>query len=635
MVLSLMRRHAKSYLIKFLIGIIAIVFIFYFGYSFKAGRASKVAVVNDEIITGAEYDKSYRDLFEAMRLQYKGLWNDNLVKLFNLKERALERLIYQKLMIQEASKLGLGVTQEEIQKTIVAYPAFQVNGLFDVGRYRALLSQNRMAPEDFEANVSQELLQEKLKQWLGTLVPVTDQELRDQFVFSNEKVKVSFVEFKADGFKKGVKVEDAPMEEYFKEHKEEYRVGEKIKLTYVVIDPDSLKAQVTLSEDEIKSQYEYNLETFKEPKRVKARHILFKVKEGASEEEEKGVREKAKAVLEELKKGADFAELAKKHSEDLSNKAQGGDLGFFPAGRMTKPFEDAAFSLKPGDLSDPVRTEFGYHLIKVEEVKEARTKGLDEVRDQISKRLTEGMAGELAHERGLAFLDQMPYEADLAKFAAERGLKAKETDYFSQDQPIPDVGGDDKLKQSLFSYGEKETSELIELNNKFYVFQISGKKPSYIPELPEVKDKVREAYTQFLASKEALAAAETYLDGLKQGKEWKSMAEEKGITPAETDFFGRRGSIPKIGFLPELTEVAFTLNENRPYPGKAYSNPSGSAYVIRWDGKAPIDETKFEEQKETLRLSLAQAKQAATFQQWLDDLKARADIEIEISLKGD
>ncbi len=635
MVLSLMRRHAKSYLIKFLIGIIAIVFIFYFGYSFKAGRASKVAVVNDEIITGTEYDKSYRELFEAMRLQYKGLWNDNLVKLFNLKERALERLIYQKLMIQEANKLGFDVTQAEIQKTIMAYPAFQVEGLFDVGRYRSLLSQNRMSPEDFEAKVSQELLQEKLKQWLGTLVPVTDQEVWDQFVFSNEKVKVSFVEFKADDFKKGVKVEDAPMAEYFKEHKEEYRVAEKIKLTYVVIDPDGLKSQLTLSEDEIKSHYEFNLESFKEPKMVKARHILFKVKEGASEEEEKAVKEKAKAVLEELKKGSDFAELAKKHSEDLSNKAQGGDLGFFPAGRMTKPFEDAAFSLKPGELSDLVRTEFGYHLIKVEEVKEARTKGLDEARDEISKRLIQGMAVELAHERGLSFLDQMPYDADLAKFAAERGLAAKETDYFSQDQPIPGLGGDDKLKQTLFSYGEKETTELIELNNKFYIFQISGKKPSYIPELAEVKDKVREAYTQFLAAKAALAAAETYLSALKQGKEWKGLAEEKGITPVETDFFGRRGSIPKIGYLPELTEVAFTLNENRPYPGKAYSNPSGSAYVIRWDGKAPIDEKKFEEQKESLRFSLAQAKQTSTFQQWLDDLKARADIKIEISLKGD
>jgi peptidyl-prolyl cis-trans isomerase D len=635
MVLSLMRRHAKSYLIKFLIGIIAIVFIFYFGYSFRAGRVSKVAEVNGEFITGNEYDKSYRDLYEAMRLQYKALWNDNLVKLFNLKERALDRLIYQKLMIQEAKRLELGVTKEEIQKAIVAYPAFQVNGLFDVSRYRALLSQNRMTPEDFEASVSQELLQEKLKQLLGTLVLVTNQEVRDQFIFSNEKVKVSFVEFKAEGFKKDVKVEAAPMEEYFKQHEEEYRIPEKIKLTYVVIDPEAFKSQVVPTEDEIKSYYEYNIDTFKEPKQVKVRVILFKVKEGASEEEEKEVREKAKAVLEEAKKGANFAELAKKYSEDSASKNRGGDLGFISPGRMSKAFDDAAFSLKPGEVSDLVRTESGYDVIKVEEVKEARTKSLDEVRDEIRKKLIQGRAVELAHEKGLSLLDQMPYEADLSKFAAERGLSARETDYFSQDQPIPDVGGDERLRQTLFSYAEKETSELVELNDKFYIFQVSGKKPSYIPELKEVKDKVREAYVQFLAGKEAEAAAETYLKDLKQGKEWKGLAAEKGMTPVETDFFGRRGSIPKIGYLPELTEAAFTLNENHPYPEKVYSNPSGSAYVIRWDGRAPIDEKKFEEEKENLRLSLAQSKQAATFQQWLEDLKRRAHIEILMPLKAD
>jgi peptidyl-prolyl cis-trans isomerase D len=635
MVLSLMRRHAKSYLIKFLIGIIAIVFVFYFGYSFRAGRASRVAEVNGEFITGPEYDKSYRELYEAMRRQYKDLWNENLVKLFNLKERALERLIYQKLMLEEAKKLGFGVTKEEIQKAIMAYPAFQVNGLFDVGRYRALLSQNRMTPEDFEASISQQLLEEKLKQWLGTFVLVTDQEVRDQYVFSNEKVKVSFVEFKADHFKKDVKIESGPMEEYFKEHKEAYRIPEKIKLTYVMIDPDNFKSQVVLSANEIKEYYEYNIESFKVPKEVRARQILFKVPEGASEEEERAIREKAKAVLEQAKKGANFAELAKKYSEDPATKNKGGDLGYFSAGRMTEPFEKAAFSLKPGEVSDLIRTQFGYHIIKVEDVKEARTKSLDEVRDEISKKLITGRAVELAHEKGLSFLDQMPYDANLSSYAAQRGFTTKETDYFSQDQPIPGIGGDEKLRQSLFSYADKETSELVELSDKFYIFQVSGKQPSHIPEFKEVKEKVKEAYTRFLAAKEAMAAAEAYLKELKQGKDWKDLAAKKGFTPVETDFFGRRGSIPKIGYLPELTEAAFTLNEDRRYPDKAYSNTSGSAFVIRWEGKAAVDDKKFEEEKEKLRFSLAQGKQAVTFQQWLDELKRRANVEILIPLKGD
>ena len=170
--LSLMRKHAKSWLIKFLIFIIAIVFIFYFGYSFTARRGLKMAYVNGDLISGLEYDKTYRDLLEALQKQYKDMWNDNLIKTFDLKNRALEGLISQKLISQEAKRLGLDVTEEEVQKAIMNYPAFQVNGQFVIGRYRSLLNYNRMKPEDFEASISQDLLEEKLKQFLFAFMEV-------------------------------------------------------------------------------------------------------------------------------------------------------------------------------------------------------------------------------------------------------------------------------------------------------------------------------------------------------------------------------------------------------------------------------------------------------------------------------
>ena len=136
MVLSIMRKHAKSWLIKFLIGIIAVVFIFYFGYSFTAKKGLKIAYVNGEVISGPEYQKAYRDLLEPLRRQYKDLWNDNMIKVFDLKNRALENLINQKLITQDAKKLGLDVTESEIQQAIMDYPAFQVNGQFDIRRYK-------------------------------------------------------------------------------------------------------------------------------------------------------------------------------------------------------------------------------------------------------------------------------------------------------------------------------------------------------------------------------------------------------------------------------------------------------------------------------------------------------------------
>jgi peptidyl-prolyl cis-trans isomerase D len=318
MVLSLMRKHAKSWLIKALIAIIGIVFVFYFGYSFRQRQAVKLAVVNDQVITAIEYDKTYRSMLEALQREYRGMWNDNLVKVFDLKNRALETLINQKLISHEAKKIGLEVTDKEVRDKIMSNPAFQFRGRFDPSRYRAVLQNYHMTPEEYESLVSKELLQDKVEQFLTTLSPVTDQEVLEQYTFANEKVKISYVEFKPDQFKNKVKVEPAAMQKYFDEHKETYRIPEKIKVAYVVFDPAAYKDQVKVSEEQIKEYYEDNLDTFKEKEQVKARHILFRVPENASKEEEEKIKEKALAVLKQARAGANFAELAKKYTEDPS-----------------------------------------------------------------------------------------------------------------------------------------------------------------------------------------------------------------------------------------------------------------------------------------------------------------------------
>ena len=626
MLLSMMRKHAKSWLIKVLIGIIALVFIFYFGYSFTAKKGLKVAYVNGELISGMEYQKAYWDLLEALRRQYKDVWNDNLIKVFDLKNRALDNLINQKLISQEAKKIGLDVTESEIQQAIMDYPAFQIDGQFDMRRYRGLLSQNRMKPEDFEASMAKDLLDGKLRQFLLTFMPITDQEVLDYYSYANEKIKISYVQFNPENFKKSITPDQDSLETFFKDRQEGYRVPEKIKLAYLLIDPDTFKDKVEITDDEIEEYYEYNMDTFLQPKEVKARHILFKLSQYADEAEEKKVKEKAAEVLEKARKGSDFATLAKEYSEGPT-KSSGGDLGYFTAGRMVKPFEETAFKMKKGEISDLVRTRFGYHIIKVEDVKEARTKALDEVRDQISKTLLKTGSAELAHEYALSLIDQMPYDADLAKYAAERELEIKNTGEFSQDQSIPGVGGDDKLRQSLFSLRKGETSELLELKDKFYIFQISERKESYLPEMAEVKDKLKDDYLAYRSAEEAKAAAENYLTALKEGKTWDEAAKENQLEIEDTDFFTRQGPVPKIGYAPDLLETAFSLNRSKRYPDAIFKNDKGS-FVIRWEASEGIDEDKYQEEKEKYRFSLMQTKHRRAFQVWIDRLRKKAEIEI-------
>ncbi len=628
-----MRKHAKSWLIKFLIGIIAVVFVFYFGYSFTSDQALKIAYVNGEVINGPEYEKAYRDMVSAYQARYKDLWNENMIKMLDLKKKALGVLIDQRLMTQAAKRLGIDVTESECQKAIMSYPAFQVNGQFDMGRYQSLLSHNHMRPEDFEATMTQELLDRKLKQFLFAFLGVTEQEVLEHYTFINEKIKVGFVEFKPQEFRKSIKFDQVALKGYFEKNQENYRIPKNIKVTYIEIDPKDFKGGVTVTEKEIQSFYEYNNAAYSQPKQVKARHILFKLGENALKETEEKVRKVAEAVLAKARKGEDFAKLAKAHSEGPT-KAKGGDLGYFEKGQMMPSFDEAAFKLKRGEISDLVRTRFGYHIIKVEDIKEARTQTLEEVRDPIVEALTMNVAAELAHEKGLSIVDQMPYDIELAVYAKQHGLEAKHSAYFSKNEPVPGVDGSEKMVEALFAMGKNETTDLIELGGKFYIFQVAESRASYLPALKDVAEKVKDDYTAYLATQEATAAASSYLKALKEGKPWDQLAKEKGVQTEETGFFTRRVPVPKIGHAPELTDAAFRLNAQKRYPDKAFVNERG-AFVIRWLAREAIDEKSFRNEEKKYRESLVQAKHGRIFENWLQNLRKNADIEIVTPVTGE
>ncbi|OQX65542.1 MAG: hypothetical protein B5M55_03715 [Desulfococcus sp. 4484_242] len=626
MVLSLMRKHAKSWLIKFLIAIIAVVFIFYFGYSFTSDRALKIAYVNGEVISGPEYEKAYRDMVSTYQARYKDMWTDSMIKALDLKTKALNSLIDQRLITQAARRLGIEVTEAECQKAIMSYPAFQVDGQFDMGRYQSLLARNHMTPEDFEVSITHELLSRKLGQFLFAFLDVTEKEVLDYYTFGNEKIKLAYVGFHPDDFRNSISIDEAGLKAYFETHQETYRVPERIQAAYVEIDPASFRDGISISEEEIQSFYEYNHAAYEQPAQVKARHILFELDEDAPEKTEQAVRKKAEAVLEKVKKGEDFAKLAKEYSS-CPSKERGGDLGYFEKGQMAPAFEEAAFSLKKGEVSELVRTPFGYHIIQVEDIKEAGTQPLEEVRNDILESLTMSAASELAHEKGFSIVDQMPYDVQLTEYAKQQGLEAKKSPFFSKNEAIPGIAESRKVTEALFALDKNETTELVELGGKFYIFQVVDSQASYLPELKDVMEEVKKDYRDHLEMEAARSAAEGFLAELKEGKTWNQMVKEKGLTPKETDFFTRRGPIQGIGYAPELIETAFRLNARKPCPDKPFVNDKG-AFVVRWLEREPVDESDFRKEEESYRKSLVQTKRRRIFESWLDSLRKNAEIEI-------
>ena len=627
MVLSIMRRHAKSWLIKVLIAIIAIVFIFYFGYSFTSDRTVKIAYVNDELITGMEYQKAYRDLRDALYRQYRDVWSDRLVKMFDLENQALENLILERLIGMEARSLGLDVTDDEVQRAIVRYPAFQVNGRFDIGRYRALLAQNRMEPEDFEAGIARELLADKLRQFVLGFVPATDAEARDYFKYMNEKIRISYVKFNPEDHTPPVDPAESEIEAYFLDNKENYRVPEKIRLAYIPVDPEDMLSQVEVPEQAVVHYFEYHRDTFVEPEQVKASHILFKLPASAGDDQDRRVREKAESVLKLARDGEDFAGLAVEYSEGPSGP-DGGDLGYFTRGQMVEAFEEAAFALEQGEISDVVRTQFGYHIIKVEDINPRREKPLDEVREEIESILAEAAAMEFAREKGLSLMDQMPYHADLAEYAAQHGLASFETPLFAGNEPIPGVGGTGDLRQSLFSLETGDVSELLEVDGKYYIFQVKEKESSRLPSLQEVIDEVKPDVVMHLAAGRAREAAEDFLkEASANGGAWSGLAAGKGIEILETPFFTRVDPVEGIGRQPEFKDMVFALNEDNPFPPDVYESSEG-VFVFRWEERSDFDQEAFEKEKELYRFQAMSVKHQAAFEGWLESLRRKAEVRV-------
>lgn len=631
MFITMLRRHTKGILIKVMIGLIAVVFIFWGIYSFRERPGAKIAYVNGDLITGQEYEAVYRDMLEALQKQYREYWNDNLIKVFRLRQRALDTLIRKRLISQEAERLSLRITDDEVADAILAYPAFQVNGEFDEGRYRSLLRYNRMETVDFESGIKLELLGQKVHQYIKSFFPLTDMEIEDYYTYQKEKINIGFVSFNPQDFKGKIEIKQEEKEGYFEENKEKYRISERIKIAYLTLDPSDFLDKANISEKEISDFYELNQERFKDPKQIKARHILFKVPPDAPESEEANAKDRALAILKRVRDGENFTTLAKEYSQDPT-ASEGGDLGYLKRGQLDKPLEELAFTLKTGEIGGPVRTPSGWHIVKVEVIKDATIKTLLEVWDQIEETLRKDISRDMAHERALSLMDQMPYDIELTTYAAQHGLTGKESDYFPKDGAIPVLGGDERLKESINSLDKGEVSEVIEHKDKFYIIQVVDIKGSYIPKVSDVSEKLNKDFMDHLSLVAAKSEAEGYLEELKGGADWSELVKKENLKTEETGFFSRGESIPKIGFAPSLYEAAFSLSSQKGYPDEVFEVDK-KVYIIRWLNRKDINREDFDKEKKDFKQALLLTKERRISNAWLQSIKEKAEIKIVTPLE--
>ena len=322
-----------------------------------------------------------------------------------------------------------------------------------------------------------------------------------------------------------------------------------------------------ISDEEIQGYYEENQEGFKTPKTVEARHILIKVDRNADFETVEKTKKRALDILNMARGGEEFSELARQYSEGPT-RGRGGYLGTFRKEAMVKPFADKAFSMQAGEISEPVRTQFGWHLIKVEKVNEASVISFDEAEKGIREKLTEEMAKNLAYDEAEEVSDVSFGEDDLLVAAKERNLTVLTTDFFTKNGPEKGIKNRAKFASTAFNLPIMEISDIQDFEDGYYILQVIDKIPAKIPEFENVKEEVRVDLVQERQDTKAREDANAFLVALKSGKYMNTESKNFNLTPTATGLFKRNDSIPKIGFEREISEAAFKLTNERKLPEK-------------------------------------------------------------------
>jgi peptidyl-prolyl cis-trans isomerase D len=629
--LHLMRKHAGSWMIKIILFAIVVVFVFWGVGSMRSRKANRVADINGEIISQETYQQAYYQLLDNYRRIYRDQYNDALLKMLRPEETALSQLVNRVVMMQEAERLGIDISEEELAATIQKNPAFQNNGTFDYQRYNQLLVQNNINPEQFEKDQRDQIILDKLRALVLAGVTVTEDETKQWYDWSKARINLSYVLFSPDRYQ-NIQTSQDEIQSYFQEHKEDYRTQPRIKVRYLYFNPAVYREQVKISDERIAEYYQDHLAEFKTDKRVKARHILIKVDETADEKTVETKKAEAQAIFKKAAAGKDFAALAKKYSQGPT-KDKGGELGWFTRDKMVAPFAQKAFSMKAGEISEPVRTRFGWHIIKVEQIEEASTTSLKAASDGIRQKLIDEKATELPHTKAEEVYDSVYDGDDLSIAGQAHQVPAMTTDFFTSAKGPKEkqIGQTAKFAQIAFGLEKMAISEIQDLGNGYYLLQVTDQQKAVIPQLEAVADRVKEDLVKTRQDQQAQADAQDFLKSVLDGKSFAEASADLKLESKETGLFARGGAIPQIGYEPQIQQEAFELTMEKPLMENAVKGRQGW-FVLRLKDRQAPDDAGFDKERASILKRLTEQKKQAAFGNWLEDLKSRSKIEINRNL---
>ncbi|HYQ97788.1 MAG TPA: SurA N-terminal domain-containing protein, partial [Candidatus Nitrosocosmicus sp.] len=553
---------------------------FYGGSQQPTGVTSHVAEVNGESISQREFIVHYQRAVERYREMFKGSLTPELLKNLNIKQSLLEEMIEARLVLQEARRLGLSATDEELMNAIAQVPEFHVNGRFNKERYIQLLRANRLTPAQFEEDQRKQLTIQRLLGVLADAAHVTEAEVRERYRFEQEKINLQFVRFSVSDNLSDVRITDEDVQKFYDRNKESLKEPLKVQVEYIPYSFEQFSGPVQLTDKEVEDYYNSNRATkFTTPKQAKVRYVMVRLDAVEDAKQKEAAQVRANRIVAEARGGKSFAELAKKESQDPSAE-KGGEIGWLNQGQLPEALDKQIFALTKGEISEPIETPVGFHIVKVEDIKEEKTLSLAEAKPVITRELKLEKGKYEAAKIADRDREKAASGNDLAKIAQESGLSLKTTRLFSEGEVLPEIGPTQDFYKTALALKAKEVSSVIEGPNAYYVLRAKERTEAVVPPLDAVRGKIEKGLKESKAYEMSVQQANDSLDQVKKEPNLAKLARDKKLKLEETGWFARNTQqLPKVGELQNLTGGSLALSARKPIPDRIFTQ-ADAAFVF-------------------------------------------------------
>lgn len=515
------------------------------------------ARVNGETITFRDYDRALYYTEQNYRQMYGQQFTPEMMQNLGLEQQVLDSLVDQRLLIQEAKRLNLEATQEEVRDRILEIPVLNPEGKF-VGselytRY-VTGSLGYQSPAEFEDELARDITVAKMESALQSSIIVSPKAAEAEYRRMNESAKIRYVLYPSSREVANVTVTPAEVDAYYKNNQAKYAHGEQRAIKYLIADYARLRSQIQPTDEQLRSRYETAKEQYKSGEAVRIQHILVKVDPTASSEVEAAAKAEAESLVQQLRAGADFAALARQHSDDPSSAGAGGDMGWVERGQTVAPFERAAFSIAPNTISNPIRSqEYGYHIIRVTDRRPPSYRPFEEVKPMLTAQVAEDMAKTEAREAinriNAVIRDRKPATAEEFAALANDKVSSNDTQWFQRSEPIPGIGNHPQLSTWIFQAKQGDLSTPMGTSRGIVVPYVTGIRPPGVSPLAEIRERVEAEAKAAKAREIAVNALKTAMAGASSVD---AVAAKVGLSAADTTV-SRQGFIG--GFTGDTQEL--------------------------------------------------------------------------------